>query len=250
MKTRLFLSCLALSAVASAANISIIETSIADWANGRSYVTEPFNLAGLQPFTGVSPMPITDSSLLDSTGNPLYHNMGTSRTGLFPGTVWNDFVSFDVNVQDYAEQTFFYPIGSIPGMTVSVWGFAAYWDLTVGGGPAQGLRIDAALAGPGGLTQCVAGPDPGCLAPALGTELGLDQFAVGFWGFVSDTPLAGFFISGGNGPGSGQPFDMKDLSFGMAGAGAVPEPATLFIAGAGLLLVGAFYKRRAHSRTQ
>jgi len=114
------------------ATITTYNTAAAwDAAVGNTYVTEPFNSTGLQPFTGVN----------TSTGS-----IGTAR-GVLTGSVWTDRV-----VEGGTPTIFTYLPGQVEGA-------GATWD-TSPGGEGQGLLI-LDLVGGGTQTISQIGPIDG-----------------------------------------------------------------------------------------
>lgn len=140
----------------------------------------------------------------------------TSDAGSVSGGVFDDRL---VRGGDETTFTFLTPITA----------FGAIFNLAPGG---AGQGIEFTLT-PGGL---------------VGTEVP-DSFSGQFFGFISDTAFTSVTLRGGTQGGSAETYNLDNLQFGFAAAGAVPEPTTwlMFILGFGF--IGAAMRRKKSVKT-
>jgi PEP-CTERM motif len=159
--------------------------------------------------------PFDSGGLQSFTGVVTDNGTIGSARGVLSGSVWTDFVF----VGDFgsASTTFSYKPGNL-------FGAGGFWDTSPND---QGQALQLTLNLVGGGTESV-----GQIGPIAGT----------FFGFISTDAFTSFTITGGTNPGSGETFDLDNLHFETAGA--VPEPVTLTLFGAGLAGLGAMRRRR------
>ncbi|MDY0013013.1 MAG: PEP-CTERM sorting domain-containing protein [Rhodocyclaceae bacterium] len=113
--------------------------------------------------------------------------------------------------------------------TAPVAAFGADWDLAGPGGSGTGIKLHLVFSD---LTEM-----------DLATEVPA-TLAGGFWGFVSDAPIASFsFHEGGQSPGF-ETFRLDNARF--SPASSVPEPASLALVSLGL--AGLAFRRKDQTR--
>ncbi len=185
---------------------------------GLTIVNEPFDSGGLLSTTLVTPLP---GSNAHDTGYPRIDTASGTCNGC-SGTVWRDYVRREIEIMGFVIQTAYTTTFTYgPGAFL---GFGAIWDT---GPDSEG----------GGLTITVNLSDLTSeqITPNL---TGVD----GWFGWISDIPIASFTISRPS--GTQEHFQMDNLVFGAASS-EVPEPATFVLLGTALLGLGLWRRRRS-----